>query len=86
MTTSPNRPATKPPEPISIASKPPAWRLRRFRGAAGAVTTFVPDCECSGFERRAVIAYQVEGDEVVIVRIFYGGQDFERVLRRMAEE
>ena len=35
-----------------------------------------------GFERRATIVFQVRKSEVVIVRIFYGGQDFERALRR----
>ena len=34
-----------------------------------------------GFERRATIVFQVRKAEVVIVRIFYGGQDFERALR-----
>src|SRR5437868_2491630 len=35
-----------------------------------------------GFERRATIAFQVIEDEVVILRIFYGGQNYERALRR----
>jgi toxin ParE1/3/4 len=35
-----------------------------------------------GFERRATIVFQVRRSEVVIVRIFYGGQDYERALRR----
>lgn len=34
-----------------------------------------------GFERRATIVFQVKSSEVVIVRIFYGGQDDERALR-----
>jgi toxin ParE1/3/4 len=34
-----------------------------------------------GFERRATIVFQVTRAEVVIVRIFYGGQDYERALR-----
>jgi len=29
------------------------------------------------FERRVVIAYRIEADRVRIVRIFYGGQDYE---------
>ncbi|MBY0511105.1 MAG: type II toxin-antitoxin system RelE/ParE family toxin [Rhodospirillaceae bacterium] len=33
-----------------------------------------------GFERRATIAFQVAAREVVIVRIFYGGQNFEHAL------
>jgi toxin ParE1/3/4 len=35
-----------------------------------------------GFERRATILFRVLRTEVVIVRIFYGGQDFERALHR----
>ena len=34
-----------------------------------------------GFERRATIVFRVLGREVVIVRIFYGGQDYEHALR-----
>ena len=34
-----------------------------------------------GFERRAPIVFQVGRAEVVIVRTFYGGQDYERALR-----
>jgi toxin ParE1/3/4 len=35
-----------------------------------------------GFERRATIVFQVRKTYVVIVRVFYGGQDYERALRR----
>ena len=35
-----------------------------------------------GFERRATIVFQVRKSEVVIIRIFHGGQDYERALRR----
>jgi toxin ParE1/3/4 len=34
-----------------------------------------------GFERRATIVFQVADAEVLIVRVFYGGQDFEHALR-----
>jgi plasmid stabilization system protein ParE len=34
------------------------------------------------FERRATIVFQVGRREVVIVRILYAGQDYERALRR----
>jgi plasmid stabilization system protein ParE len=34
-----------------------------------------------GFERRATIVFQVRRSEVVIIRVFYGGQDYERALR-----
>lgn len=39
-----------------------------------------------GFERRATIVFQVKRTHVVIVRIFYGGQDYERALRGASEE
>lgn len=29
---------------------------------------------------RIVVAYRIEGDDVVIMRVFYGGQDFETLL------
>ncbi len=40
-----------------------------------------PGIRTLGFERRATIVFPVKKTEVVIVRIFYGGQDFERALR-----
>lgn len=40
-----------------------------------------------GFERRAVIAYMILPDgEVEIGRIFYGGRDYETLLREMPED
>jgi toxin ParE1/3/4 len=39
-----------------------------------------------GFERRATIVFQVQRAQVVIVRIFHGGQDYERALRGRTEE
>jgi toxin ParE1/3/4 len=39
-----------------------------------------PGLRTMGFERRATIAFIVETETVVIVRIFYGGQNFERAL------
>ena len=39
-----------------------------------------------GFERRATIVFPATSTEVVIARIFYGGQDHERALRAMTEE
>ena len=38
-----------------------------------------PGLRLVGFERRAVIAFTVEEDEVRIVRILYGGRDLESV-------
>ncbi len=34
-----------------------------------------------GFERRATIVFRVRGSRVSIMRILYGGQDVERILR-----
>lgn len=34
-----------------------------------------------GLERRATIVFEVKRSEVVVIRVFYGGQDYERVLR-----
>ena len=45
-----------------------------------------PGLRTIGFERRATIAFLVLQDEVVIVRIFYGGQDYERALRHTTDE
>lgn len=45
-----------------------------------------PGLRTMGFERRATIVFQVKRTEVVIVRIFYGGQDYEPVLQDRTEE
>jgi toxin ParE1/3/4 len=39
-----------------------------------------PGLRTMGFERRATIAFVVETETVTIVRIFYGGRNFERAL------
>jgi toxin ParE1/3/4 len=39
-----------------------------------------PGLRTVGFERRATITFKIVGREVVIIRIFYGGRDFERIL------
>ena len=44
-----------------------------------------PGLRIIGFERRAVIAFRVLRSKVVIVRIFYGGRDYERILRSAPE-
>jgi toxin ParE1/3/4 len=44
-----------------------------------------PGLRTMGFERRATIAFHVLENEVVILRIFYGGQDWERALRTADE-
>ena len=40
-----------------------------------------PGLRTLGFERRATIVFRVRRTEVVIARIFYGGRDFESLLR-----
>lgn len=39
-----------------------------------------PGLRIVGFERRAVIVFQVKANEVVIIPILYGGREYERVL------
>jgi len=45
-----------------------------------------PGIRTMGFERRATIVFRVLKSEVLIVRIFYGGQDYERALRAYPNE
>ena len=45
-----------------------------------------PGLRIIGFERRATIVFQVLESEVLIVRIFYGGHDYQAALRRGDEE
>jgi toxin ParE1/3/4 len=40
-----------------------------------------PGLRTVAFERRAVIAYVVEGDKVVITNVIFGGRDFEALYR-----
>ncbi len=40
-----------------------------------------PGLRTIGFERRATIVFRVGRTDVVIVRVFYGGQDYERALK-----
>jgi len=44
-----------------------------------------PGLRIVGLERRVAIAFQVKEAEVVIVRILYGGREYERVLRGSAD-
>jgi toxin ParE1/3/4 len=45
-----------------------------------------PGLRIIGFERRATIIFQVAENDVVIVRVLYGGRDYERVLQGMRAE
>jgi plasmid stabilization system protein ParE len=39
-----------------------------------------PELRILGYRRRVAIAFTVEGDEVSIIGVFYGGQDYESAL------
>jgi toxin ParE1/3/4 len=39
-----------------------------------------------GFERRAIIAFEVKGREVTIARVLYGGREFDHLLRSDDED
>lgn len=40
-----------------------------------------PNLRVIGFERRISVAFVVEGDRVVVLRLFYGGRDWTTDLR-----
>jgi toxin ParE1/3/4 len=44
-----------------------------------------PGLRILGVERRAVIAYRIVGNVVEVTNIFYGGRDYEAILRRLNE-
>ena len=37
-----------------------------------------PGLRITGFRRRVTVAFSVDEDRVMILRLFYGGQDWER--------
>jgi toxin ParE1/3/4 len=41
-----------------------------------------PGLRTVGFERKSLIVYLVQGDDVVIVNIFHGGRDWEAAILR----
>ncbi|WP_348626490.1 hypothetical protein [Mesorhizobium sp. LNJC384A00] len=43
-----------------------------------------PGLRIVGFERRLTVAFTVEGDQVVILRVFYGGVNWEDELAPIA--
>ena len=67
--------------------------IDRIEAACAALATFPqrglkrddirPGLRLVGFERRATIVFQVRKTEVLIVRVLYGGQDYDRVLRTL---
>ncbi len=48
--------------------------------------TFARAFGLMGFERRVPIVFQVLKTEVIIIRIFYGGHDYERRLRDLTDQ
>jgi toxin ParE1/3/4 len=62
----------------------------RIEAACGKLTAFpnrgaprddlLPGLRTLSFERRALIAYRVDGTTVSILRVFYAGRDYEREL------
>ena len=66
-----------------------AWRrqfLQTFPERGTRRDRIRPGLRTMGFERRATIAFMVGDDEVLIVRVFYGGQHFEPALRSEKNE
>jgi toxin ParE1/3/4 len=60
--------------------------LRTFPKRGRDRSDIEPGLRTVGFERRATILFKVVTSEVVIIRILYGGQDFERLLRPSSQE
>jgi toxin ParE1/3/4 len=56
-------------------------RLARFPKRGTARNDIMPGLRTIGFERRVTIVFRVSEQAVTIVRVFHGGQDFERKLR-----
>ena len=45
-----------------------------------------PGLRITHYKRRAIIAFAVDGERVLILGVFYGGQDYESALRGEDEE
>jgi toxin ParE1/3/4 len=56
-------------------------KLRDFPIRGSARDDILPGLRTIGFRRRVTIAFVVEAAAVVVLGIFYGGQDFETALR-----
>ena len=55
--------------------------LQQFPTVGVGRDDILPELRTLGFRRRVTIAFVVEADQVVVLGLFYGGQDFERLLR-----
>ena len=75
------------PANISPVSKQPAWpSLATFPQRGTKRDDLAPGIRIIGFERRATIAFRVEDDTVRIVRIFYGGRNYETYFHGLEED
>ncbi len=45
-----------------------------------------PGLRIANYKKRAVIAFDVDAEQVSILGIFYGGQDYESILQDESEE
>jgi plasmid stabilization system protein ParE len=45
-----------------------------------------PGLRVTNYKKRAVIAFDVDAEQVSIIGVFYGGQDFENILQEDAED
>ena len=57
-------------------------RLGDFPLRGAARDDVMPGLRTIGFERRATVAFTVLADAVLIEGVFYGGRDFEAILRK----
>jgi toxin ParE1/3/4 len=55
-------------------------RLETFPARGTVREDIRPGLRTVGFERRATVAFKIDGDEVRIVRVLYGGRDVEAQL------
>ncbi|GAA0603666.1 hypothetical protein GCM10009416_46590 [Craurococcus roseus] len=62
---------------MSSASGGIARASAAFPNEAPSATTSRPGLRTVGFERRVTIAFAVEPDAALIVRVLYGGRDLE---------
>jgi toxin ParE1/3/4 len=66
---------------ISAGLRRGVSRLRAFPNRGAPRDDILIGLRTIGFRRRVTIAYVVEPTAVLVVGVFYGGQDFEAILR-----
>ena len=52
-------------------------RLEHFPERGSLRNDIMPGLRIMGFERRVAIAFRVEGDEVIVMRVLYGGRQLD---------